>query len=547
MSATRRKGVVWPPLAIGLHDPGMTPMLRCGLGGLAAALWCLWYESVADEDDLPQWPAPVALGPGHAVVEPTRVVIDWGGDPAATLDALFGAAFGLQDGVVTLRGTFVPGRRPALPVLAQRQNALKRTFLQHGKTTTKDGAPVLVEVQVDEQPVEMSVQRYSSYAHRTAASEVLEALTKGAVRLAGWAQPGAAQRHVKFAQTRWEYDPGQALAALFAMVGSVSHEVIGSGAGVLVLLEPDDLVQFSVHRPRLLSGGRAALASSLGDAVLAINFACFIEESVGEPPGVRTTHGVVLRTTPWNAKQKVRTALLEPPGERFSHDDLQLYGRLRAMLRPRRVEKKNPKPGEPKSFLARSELLAFLTDNLAAGRRWFHGFATARTEEKKPRFIHYYARGSNLGALRFTDKEGLLFMVGEHLELAERALVQSVQQALRMRFGLIYEETKSMSVTARRKRFAGEHDRWRMALAGAKTQAQLRATLADLWSRAGRNKVLQEHWAEVIPLLRPDRWQEARDLALVALASYQGRGVPTDPEEVQADEAIEPEQEEEHA
>lgn len=544
MNAAKRKEAALPPLAIGLHDPGMTPMLRCGLGGLAAALYCIWYESVDDEDDPPNWPAPVALGPGQATVEPRRVVIDWGGDPAATLDALFGAAFELREGVVALRGTYVPGSRPDLPVLAQRQNALKRTFLQHGKSTTKEGEPALVELQIDDQPVEVSVQRYSDYAHRAAAADVLEALTKGSVRLAGWAQPGAAQRHVKFAQTKWEYDAGQALAALFAIIGSVSLEVIGSGAGALVLLEPDHLVQFSRHRPRILSSGKWAMANSLGDAVLAINFACFVADYVDESPGVRTTHGVVLRTTPWNSKQKVRSAILEPPGEPFSRDELRLYGRLRAILRPRRVARKNPKPGEARSFLARSELLGFLTDNLAARRRWFCGFATARTDEKKPRSIHHYASGSNLGALRFTEKVGLVLMVEQHLESAERALVMSVHDALRKRFGPIFEETKSMSVTARRKRFSNERERWRMALAGAKTHAQLRATLADLWSRAGRNEVLQEHWAEVLPLLRPDRWQEARDLALVALASYQGRGEPADTENEQADEGPGSEQEE---
>ncbi len=534
MNAAKRSDAPLPPLAIGLHDPGMTPMLRCGLGGLAAALYCIWFASVSDEDEPPRWPAPVVLGPGRATIEPTRVVIDWGGDPKATLDALFDGAFGLEEGVVALVGTFVPGRRPPLPVLAQRQNALKRTFLQHGKSTTKDGDSRRLELQIDDEIVDVSVQSYSDYAHRAAAAQVLEALDKGSVRLAGWAQPGAAQRHVKYGQTRWEYDSRQALAAIFAITGSVSLEVIGSGAGALVLLEPDDLVRFSSRRPRILGRDRATLTSSLGDAVLAINFACFVEDELAEPPGVRATHGIVLRLTPWNPKQKVRTAILEP---HVSMPDLRLYGRLRAMLRPRRVQAKNPKPGELGSFLARNELLAFLTDNIAAGRRWFQGFATARTDDKKkPRFIHYQARGSNLGALRYTDKEGLIIMVEEQLEPAERALVQSVHEALRTQFAKIYDDTKSLSGEARRKRIEKEQERWRMALAGAKTQAQLSAALADLWSRAGHNKTLREHWAEVLVLLKPRRWQEARDLSLVALASYKGKGVATDDELDELDE-----------
>lgn len=544
MNAAKRKGAPLPPLVIGLHDPGMTPMLRCGLGGLAAALHCMWLESVRGEDDPPKWPASVPLGPGCAAVEPRRVIIDWGGDAEATLAALFGATFGLQEGVVALGGTFLPGRPPALPVLAQRQNALKRTFLQHGKSTTKAGAPQIRELQIDDVAVDVLVQPYSDYAHRAAAADVLEALAKGAVRLAGWAQPGAAQRHVKFGQTKWEYDAGQAIAAVFAIVGSVSLEVIGSGAGALVLLEPDDLVLFSIRRPRL-AGGRATLASSLGDAMLAINYAWYVEDAIAEAPGVRTTHGVVLRVTPWNSKQKVRTAILEPPRARFTDADLHLYHRLRGLLPSRNVPRKHPKPGEPRSFLARSELLAFITDNLAAGRRWFRGFATARTDDKKPRFIHQYAGAHNLGALRFTDKAGLITMVDEQLEPAELALVRSVHAALSIQFARIFDDTKDLSTDARNKRIEKERDRWRMAFAGAKTQALLRQALADLWSRAGHNKVLKDHWPEVVALLKPTRWQEARDLSLIALASYKGKGTPShDAEDVPEEPSSDYEQEE---
>jgi hypothetical protein len=52
----------------------------------------------------------------------------------------------------------------------------------------------------------------------------------------------------------------------------------------------------------------------------------------------------------------------------------------------------------------------------------------------------------------------------------------------------------------------------------------VRFALADLWSRAGTVKELQSGWQAVVSLLQDDNWQAARDLALVALASYEGRG-----------------------
>ena len=40
----------------------------------------------------------------------------------------------------------------------------------------------------------------------------------------------------------------------------------------------------------------------------------------------------------------------------------------------------------------------------------------------------------------------------------------------------------------------------------------------------GSNSVLQKGWQEVLPMLADHNWQLARDLALLALASYAGKG-----------------------
>ena len=69
-----------------------------------------------------------------------------------------------------------------------------------------------------------------------------------------------------------------------------------------------------------------------------------------------------------------------------------------------------------------------------------------------------------------------------------------------------------------------EYERQRLAFAGAKTADALRHALADLWSRAGSNRELQKAWPHVLPLLSNEKWRLAQDLALLALASYQGQG-----------------------
>lgn len=261
--------------------------------------------------------------------------------------------------------------------------------------------------------------------------------------------------------------------------------------------------------------------SGIGDAVLAVELALRLAQAAGRR-GIAATHGMVLRSTPWAPQQKSRVATITTTS--ISAQILDAYAALVSDLPPRvRLRAADndgdETDGETSAFVTTSALRGFMADNLASGRPWHAGFATATTAGKKPRFIHYY-RGrdrKNLGALWPDERKGLIHMLGK-LEEAEEALVRSVHEAIRHRFGRIAEE--SPNPAARQNRWEEERERWRIAFWGAKTPDQIRAALADLWSRAGTNRQLQERWGEILPLLRPDRWRVARDLALVALASY---------------------------
>lgn len=127
-------------------------------------------------------------------------------------------------------------------------------------------------------------------------------------------------------------------------------------------------------------------------------------------------------------------------------------------------------------------------------------------------------------SVRF-EKKGLYTMTQEiHWDHpGEEAIIRTVHEAVRCRYGRIASEnTKNQA--AMKNRMAREYERLRLAFAGAKTADTLRHALADLWSRAGSNSVLKEAWPQVLPMLAGDRWQLTRDLALIALASYQGKG-----------------------
>ena len=81
-----------------------------------------------------------------------------------------------------------------------------------------------------------------------------------------------------------------------------------------------------------------------------------------------------------------------------------------------------------------------------------------------------------------------------------------------------------------------EFVRTRVAFSRCKNCAALRQAITEFWARAGGSiKPLQEGWGEVLILLDERNWQKARDLALLALASYR----PATKEEADAMESPE--------
>jgi CRISPR-associated protein Cas8a1/Csx13 len=526
-------------LRIDLRAPGMTALLRAGAGGLASSLRALLLR----KSPRSSWPAPVPLGPGSALVASTSIRLAWGErPPEETLQVLFRESFRLRarEGILDLPGTYAPDRTPDIQVAVALQEALKLTFLQHGSTTRKAGPPRVHAFSLDEQELRLEFQPYAGFVHQEAWKDVAEALKRGSTTLAGWAYPGAAERHIGLRVTKMEYTPAEALCACFALVGCLSYKTPLTRGGALVALAPRDLVRFAQLRPRLTPDTLAKVSvAGTSDAVLAVELALRMEEA--QPRGEGTAEALSLRTLPWARQQKSRDQVLRmdtvPEAVLDQYDTVarSLPSRLKVLAAPAKSGKASGRKGPANFFVASSALRAFITDNLASERRWYEGFATATdTTGSKRRFLHTFRTQDNLGALFPEERKGLIAMV-QHLEDAEQVLVESVHVALRQRFGAIADETRG-NPAARRNRWNAERDRWRLAFAGAKTLEQVREKFADLWSRAGPNRALQERWMDVLPLLRQD-WRAARDLALVALASYQGKGTAEEPEESEENEA----------
>lgn len=80
-----------------------------------------------------------------------------------------------------------------------------------------------------------------------------------------------------------------------------------------------------------------------------------------------------------------------------------------------------------------------------------------------------------------------------------------------------------------------EFERLRVTFSRSKNAAALREAVTNFWARAGRPlPELQDAWRDIIALL--EDWRLAKDLALLALASYARRD---DKEELAAPAAAE--------
>lgn len=502
-----------PPLVISLATPGMTPMLRAGVGGLAASL-----RAIARDEGI-RWPSKgscrVPLGPGAAVIDEIQVTLEWGSSVEKTLEALVDQSFRItKSGLIDLPGT--RATEHSLPLQVALQDALKRTFLQHGKSTSKKGSTRTASIEIDEKPVPVSYQPYGEFVHRSeAVGSILKAMKSGTVDLPGWAYPGAAVRHTGLGSaTSIAYTPALAIAAFFAIVGCLSLLAPGRG-GVLVLLLPRSLLQFAIVRERL-TPGRVDEVTVAGpnDAVLTARV-LLRAKAIGAANGVAGVEALLLRATAWDSKQKYRVGTAS--SRAIEEGALRTFEKAIKCLPTQLVTLKEKKKEETGYFASPSLLREFVAGNLALSRRWFAGFASARPDGE--RYLHYLRKSDNKGALMGREREGLEVMI-QSLEEAEGILVRSVHVAIRQRFGAIADETESQ--TARNKRWDNEREKWRLAFAQAKTHEQVRGALTDLWSRAGPNSELKASWEKVLPLLRADSWQAARDLALLALASYRG-------------------------
>lgn len=292
--------------------------------------------------------------------------------------------------------------------------------------------------------------------------------------------------------------------------------------------EVNDLLEYCNIRPWFTpqTAGECQIAGA-SDAALQAQIRVRAKQIVqdNDLPGC---YAVTFQPTPWATQQKSRVqTTYVPPGEEIRLNQFQTVmqiPQLKPKIVTRTVTKTEGKGKQKKkvdieeSFWVDSIVRPFIADNLARGQPWYKGFVNLMTKSDP-------VNNRPLREKLIFEKRGLKSMTETIAwqDEGEAAVVRAVHEAMKKRYGQIANETQS-NPAARKNRWKGEYDRWRLAFAGAKTAEQFRRSLCDLFSRGGLNSVLQEHWQGVLPMLNSSRWQLTRDLALLGLASYTGSG-----------------------
>jgi len=417
------------------------------------------------------------------------------------------------------------------------------SFLQHNKQNRiPKGTPSreVVLALGDRQVVVEYRALVKPYAHAEAAKS-LENKRGGlerSITVKGWLYPGAAERHSNLTGTEMEEPPEKYICLVFAPVGALFYRLSHRGIdgqfdkrrGTAVCFPHiRDLEEYSRCYERYLRSPVEHLsADGLGDAGLSALVALRADESMRKL-GITGCTVLTMGTVGWSKQQRTRTGVLvledvsEPVLDTF---DL-VYTCLNNIVffKESRPQKAGSQ-AQTKYFVGTRLTRGLIADNIATGTEWFRGFAQLMCSQKRAAAVAF-ERG---GLKEMVDK------VKWDYE-ADKIFVQAVHTAIRSRYGALAAQAKDRGETVR---FDREFERMRSGLMRAKNAQTLRAELADLFARGGVNKALQAQWPKILPLFTGSDWQRARDLALLGLASYAGKGAqeitPADGEQDEEEE-----------
>lgn len=517
-----------PKIEISLSDPGMTMLHRAGVAGLYMSLKVLAkrYPTLKSRQGNFQW-----------TLTKNSISLNWKGNDYEALDWLFSESFQISsDGLISLTGLQSPSWETQLAIHV----GIKNTFLQHNQFF-KSAEDAIESLTIDNLEVLIEYKKVKSYAHQYYAEQLCPIkrlnfkrlftklrlfilihytligflflyeirqggnLEQKTIGITGWLYPGAAVKHYAYQkETQFTETIARAIALLYAPIACLyfiapkSHLHDTKTQYCLVVPEITDLESYARQRQKLNNWNyQQFYASGYSDA----GFRLLTQQAtlhLVQQNNLKRCQVIIFGQTKWTGFQKIRKNV---EVIQLTDKMIKNYRLCDCYFNNRVVEWENG------NFIAASIVRELITENLARGFLWWHNFTHA-------------VRSNKLFGLISYEKKGLQQMVknADWDEEAQKLFVKACHEALLKIYGKLYGRGKEDEYI----QIQRENERIRSGLIRCQNSEDFRHFMtASFWSKAGNISILAEHWEELMPLTtKSENWKLARDLALLALASY---------------------------
>jgi CRISPR-associated protein Cas8a1/Csx13 len=469
---------------LSLFDPNTLLPHRAGIAGLALAL------SVLDANDAPL----------HWEVTEDAVNLAWEGTDREAVEGLLHRTYQLRDGYLHL---------PALKLDRQGSYAFSEgvlsTFLQHVQQRKLAKDSTSLSFQIDENQPEVTVS-YKPILECFYVKPLTDPFTskgqfKPKISIKGNILPGLTEC---FINGPYGESPERFLALLFLPLACNYYRLPSfpqpkNVRSALVIPEVTHLKMW-VRQRQEFSGRtyRNFRKASAGESALSFLLQEKSRESARQF-GVRYCEVYQLGGQPWDPKQSyLKQSVIRV---QVTDEILELYESATQYFPSRVVKKEN---GE--TWLALSKVLPWIADNLVAGRVWYAGFFEFRQ------------------ANEIYERQGLVTMT-EYLNSEEQVLFDAVQGAFRNYLRLQRNQADEQK---RPLDYGQVTDKVIYRLQRPSTQQEFATALVDFVSQY-RSKALRSVGPQLSWWIHKEaNWRKARDLTLLAIATYEGKKKETE-------------------
>lgn len=461
-------------LTLSIFDSNTLLPHRAGIAGLALAL------DAINSSDVPfSWE-----------VTEDEVKLSWECSDQEAVSSLLKQTYRLEDGYLDV---------PALNLGQQEKytftEGVTTTFLQNSKQKKQQKQAISLNFLIDEGQPEIS-HSFRPVQDCYYTRDCKEAFNpkgefKAKIPIIGKHLPGLVEC---FAHGAYQESPEGFLALIFLPLACNYYQLPGYRS-VLVIPEIKNLKEWVKRRKKNTgSSYRNFRSSSSGESALRF----LLQDRLIEDSQVfRVDYCEVyqLGKQQWDGRQKyIKQAVY-----RVKANDhvLDLYNSAFQFFQPQvRTNDKG------KTWLAISKILPWLCDNLITGKPWYSGF------------YNFYKQNE------IYERKGLVKM-SQYLDALEQTFFDAVQGAFS---SFLREQIIQAQKQGRSPDYKQVTDKVINRLQRPSTQQDFAKTMVDFLSRH-RSKATRGVGPEIYQWLHKDNnWKQARDLALLAIASYTGKG-----------------------